>query len=161
VFKTFVSISKEQKMSETPGWKFRLAAPTDAENFAKWVAMNPLIEASDVAAAQKTANPTVIYFAAENPDGVVVTFAPVYVQAIIAHLGFNPDATSEDRKIALQLGINGIIEFFALYGIREIVTLSKEGYPVAQWALGHGFDLEPRQVLRLDMNKQAALAEKE
>jgi hypothetical protein len=148
-------------MSETSGWKFRLAAPADAENFAKWVAMNPLIEASDVVAAQKTANPTVIYFAVENPDGVVVTFAPVYVQALISHLGFNPDATPEDRKIALQFGLNGIIEFFALYGIREIVTLSKEGYPVGKWALSHGFDLEPRQLLRLDMHKQAALAEKE
>lgn len=148
-------------MSEIQGWKFRLAEPRDAADFSKWVAINPLIAPSDVEAAQKKNNPSVIYFAVENPEGIVATFAPVYVQAVIAHLGFNPETASEDRKTALQVGINGIISFFALYGIREIVTLSKAGYPVAKWALDHGFDLEPRQLLRLDMNKQAALAEVE
>lgn len=148
-------------MSEIQGWKFRLAVPSDAESFSKWVTTNPFIAPQDVAAAQKDKNPTVVYFAVENPDGVVVAFAPIYAQMVIAHLGFNPETTPEDRKAAMRLGLNGIIEFAALYGIREIVTLSKGEYPVAQWALDHGFDLEPRQLLRLDINKQAALAEEQ
>jgi hypothetical protein len=145
-------------MSEVTGWKFRLAVPEDAEAFAKWVNGNPLIAAEDVEASKKENNPTVVYFVAENPDGVAVGFAPVYVQAVISHLAFSPESTAAERKIALQLGLNGIMGFVAQYGIREIAMISKENYPVAKWAVSQGFELEPRQLFRLDMVKQAALA---
>lgn len=148
-------------MSELQDWKFRLAEPSDAAAFSKWSISNPLIAQKDIDAAQKKNNPTVVYFAVENPAGKVVVFAPVYAQMVIAHLGFAPESTAEGRKQAMQVGVNGIMDFAAKWGVREVVTLSKEEYPVAQWALQHGFDLEPRQLLKLDMNKQAAKAEEE
>jgi hypothetical protein len=146
-------------MSELTGWKFRLAEPRDSESFAKWVNGNPLIAAEDVEAAKKENNPTVVFFVVENPDGVAVGFAPVYAQGVISHLAFSPESTPAERKVALQLGLNGIMAFFAQYGIREIAMISKEDYPVAKWAVSQGFEAEPRQLFRLDMVKQAALAE--
>jgi hypothetical protein len=139
-------------VEKAPEWNFRLAGATDAEAFTKWAFENPQIDRADIWAATKKKNPTVVFFAVEK-DGVVQTFAPFYAQMILAHLGFNPDAGAEDRKHALQVMLDGASAFAVQYGIREIVTLSKEEYPVAQWAMKNGFDLEPRQVLKLDLNK--------
>jgi len=139
-------------------WTFRLAQPTDAEAFSKWTGENTQIDDADKLAATKKNNPTVLWFAVEK-DGVVQVFAPFYLQMAMPHLGFNPEAEWRDRLQGMQTLIDGMSAFAVQYGIREIITLSNEDYPVAQWAVKHGFDLEPRQLLKLDLNKTLELAE--
>lgn len=139
-------------------WNFRLAEPTDAEAFSKWVSENRHIDDADKLAATKKQNPTVLWFAVEK-DGVVQAFAPLYLQMVLPHLGFNPEAEAEDQKHALQMLMDGVSAFAVQFGIREITTLSKPRYPIARWATQHGFDLDARQVLKLDLNKTLKLAE--
>ena len=139
-------------------WSFRAATPDDAESFAKWTVENPQIDDADKLAATKKNNPTVVWFVSTK-DGVPQAFAPLYLQAVVGHMGFNPDAGGKDRLRALQMLIDGTAAFMVQMGIREIVTLSKEEYPIAQWAMKHDFDLEPRQLLKLDLNKLMAAAE--
>lgn len=133
-------------------WNLRLAEPSDAEAFSKWVAENPQIDADDIKAGTRDQNPTVLVFAVEK-DGVVQVFAPVYLQMTLAHLGFNPEANGKDKLTALQTLVDGVSKTAVEFGVRELTTLSKEEYPVAKWALKHGFKLDPRQVLKLDLNK--------
>lgn len=141
--------------------KFRLAEPRDAESFKSWVLASPEIDPKDIKAASKKQNPSVLYFVAESPEGKVVAFAPVYVQYALAHLAFNPGANGAERRQAMETLLNGVMAFAVQDGVREIVTLSKEEYPVAQWGMKHGFELEPRQVLKFDINKVLAMAEEE
>ena len=145
-------------MSETQGWKFRLAEPTDAEAFAEWTLSNPQIDPKDIEAAKRKNNPTVLYFVAEDSEGRVIAFAPLYWQMVLAHLVFNPEAEGKDRLHAMQVLLKGAIVQAAQIGIREIVTLSKENYPVAKWAVKHGFDLEPRQIFKFDINRVLDIA---
>lgn len=133
-------------------WVFRLAVPSDAESFAKWASENPQVDAEDLLAGTKTKNPTALMFAAEK-DGVVVAFGPVYMMAMLSHLGFNPDAEDKDKLRALQIMIDGVSAFAVQYGIREIGTLSKKQYPIARWAVKHGFEEDERQVFRLKLNE--------
>lgn len=139
-------------------WDFRAAGPEDAESFAKWIAENPQIDEADKLSVLKANNPTVVWFCATK-NGIVQSFAPVYLQAIVGHLGFNPDADGKDKLRSLQMLIDGVSGFMVQYGVREIVTMSKEEYPIAQWAMKHDFSLEPRQMLKLDLNKVMAQVE--
>ena len=134
-------------------WLFRFAEPKDAEAFSKWAAHNTQIDQQDLIAALGTKNPTVIYFAVENPDGKVVLFAPFYCQMTLPFLGFNPEAEPKEKLKAMEVLTDGATAFAVHYGVREITTLSKPEYPVAQWGLKHGFRLEDRQTLTLDINK--------
>jgi hypothetical protein len=136
-------------------WKFRLAEPADAEEFSKWIGENTQIDDSDKLAATKKQNPTVLWFAAEK-DGVVQAFAPLYLQMILPHLGFNPDADGRDKLRAMEVLIDGVSALAVQFGIREIMTMSREDYPVAKWAVKHGFTLEPRQAFKLDLNRVMA-----
>jgi hypothetical protein len=136
-------------------WKFTLAQPSHAEAFASWAAQNGHIDQADLIAGTKTANPTVLVFAVEK-DGVAIAFAPVYLSATLAHLGFNPDAEGRDKLRAMQMLTDGVSAMMVQYGIREIITLSKPEYPVAAWAVKHDFVFEPRQLLKLDLNKLMA-----
>lgn len=134
-------------------WKFRLAEPTDAAAFSEWAGRNPLIDPKDLEASRTEKNPTVVFFAVEDDHGKVIAFAPIYCMMMLAHLGFNPDSSGEERKKAMQMLLDGAIAFAVQFGIREIGTLSKEEYPVARWGMKHGFDLEPRQFFKFDINK--------
>src|SRR5579863_1692744 len=133
-------------------WKFRLAEPSDAEAFSRWVVANPQIDPDAIERGTHRKNPTVVTFAVEK-DGIVQAFVPVYLQFTLAHLGFNPQADDRDKLRALEMLTDGVAAFAVQYGIREITTLSKEEYPLAQWAMKHNFDLDPRQVFTLDLNK--------
>lgn len=135
------------------GWNFRLAEPSDAEAFSKWVAENPQIDEKDIQAAKISNNPSVLYFAVENPEGKVVMFAPLYLSYTLAHLAFNPDTRASERKQAMQVMMDGAVAWAVQFGLREITTLTKKGYGVAEWALQNGFDAEPRELLKLDINK--------
>ena len=148
-------------MSEAHGWKFRLAVPDDAEAFTQWTLANPQIDQKDIQAAKKDNNPTVLFFAVENAEGKVITFTPVYLQLAVAHLVFNPDAAGREYLTAMQVMLNGLASFSVGMGVREIVTLSKEDYGVAKWAVKHGFELEPRQVFKFDINKVLIKAKEE
>jgi hypothetical protein len=145
-------------MSEMVGWRFRLAEPADAEAFTQWTLSNPQIDPKDIEAAKTKNNPSVVYFVAENAEGKVVTFAPVYVQMMLAHLVFNPNSPADDRKQAMK----GMLDWATAYalgiGVREIVTLSKEEYGVAKWAVRNGFELDPRQLFKFDINKVLPVA---
>jgi hypothetical protein len=144
----------------TNPFTFRLCEPKDAENCAKWAAENPQIDASDLLAGTKKRNPTILFFAVENADGVIVAYCPMYLQMTAPFLGFNPAASGDDRRRALRLLTDGISAMAVQYGIRELTVLSKADYPVAQFAVSElGFDLEPRQVLKLDLNKTLTIEE--
>lgn len=132
-------------------WRFRLAEPADAEAFSRWAAENQQIDPKDLLAGTSKKNPTVLFFAVEK-DGVVQSFAPVYLQMMVAHLGFNPDAEGKDRLRAMQMLIDGVSAIAVQYGVREIMTLSKEDYSVAKWATKHGFKLDARQPFVLNLN---------
>ena len=139
-------------------WRFRLAEPTDAEAFSRWSLENDQVDRADIEAGRRKNNPTVVFFAVEK-DGVVQAFAPLYCQMTLAHLGFNPEAEGKDKLRAMQMLIDGVSAFAVQYGVHEITTLSKEEYPVAQWAMKHDFELDSRQLFRLDLNKILKLAE--
>jgi len=134
-------------------WSFRLAQPEDAQAFANWAAHNPQIDSADLEAGMAKTNPTVLTFVAEK-DGVPVVFAPVYLTATLAHLAFSPEVEGMDRLRALNVLKDGVAAFMVQHGIREIQTKTIEGYPVAQWALKHGFEVDGRQTLTLDLNHE-------
>ena len=136
-------------------WTWRLAEPADVPAFTEWLEANPQIDAKDIYAGLKKNNPTSVTLVAEK-DGVAVAFAPLYVKMFLAHLGLDPEAAGKDKLRALQVLMDGAAAFAVQYGVREIGTLSKEEYPIAQWALKHGFDLESRQLLSWDLNKELA-----
>ena len=141
-------------------WRFRAAESTDAEAFSKWVAENDQIEPRDLLTALSHNNPTTIFFVVER-DGKPILFAPFYCQMMLAYLGFNPDSDGKDRLKALQTMLDGAMGFAVQFGIHEIATLSKENYPVARWAVGHGFELESRQFFKFDINRVLSEAEAE
>lgn len=143
------------------GWLFRLAEVSDAEAFSKWAAENPNIDQKDLIACLKVNNPTVIFFVAVNPEGKAVAFAPLYLQMTMGYLGFNPESRASEKLRAMQVLIDGTTAFAVQFGIREITTMSREGYGVADWAVNHGFEFEPRQQLKLDINKQLSVAGEE
>lgn len=134
-------------------WTWRLAELKDAKDFATWAAHNPQIEQHDLIAALGAKNPTVVYIAVENPEGKIILFAPFYFQLTLPFIGFNPDAEPKEKLKAMEVLTDGASAFAVQYGVREITTLSKEEYPVAKWGLKHGFRLEDRQTLTLDINK--------
>lgn len=138
------------------GWRYRLAVPEDAEAFANWAAHNPQIDSKDLEAGTTKNNPTVITVVAEK-DGKAVAFAPIYLSAILAHLGFDPSAEGRDKLRALEMLVDGTMALLVQFGLREICTKSKPGYPVAQWAVKHGFKFDDRQLLVLDLNEQMAV----
>jgi hypothetical protein len=139
---------------------FRFAEPKDAKAFSEWTGQNEQIDPNDIQAASKAQNPTVLYFVAEK-DGVPVAFAPVYLAAVLAHLGLNPDAKATDRLRALEVLKNGVSAFMVQYGIREIQTLSLPEYNVAKWAQSNGFEAASRTLFTLDLNKEMAGTEVE
>ena len=138
-----------------PDWKFRLAEPADAEAFSVWASQNPQIDPKDLISGLKKTNPTVLTFAAEK-DGVVVAFAPVFLSAVVAHLGFNPEARASEKLQALSVLKAGLEAFYVQYGIRSIETLSKPDYGVAKWAMKNNFELQHRNLFVLNLNKEMA-----
>ena len=100
-----------------------------------------------------------LWFVAEK-NGKPVGFAPVYLQATVPHLGFDPESGADDRKTAMAVLMDGVSALMVQYGVREITTLSKERYPIARWALQNNFDLDARQVFKLDLNRIMAGASK-
>lgn len=145
-------------MSESK-WNFRLAEPKDAEDFSRWAATNGQIDPKDLLSGMQKNNPTVQFFVVEK-DGVPITFAPVYVAAMLAHLGINPDARGADVLKSLDVLTDGVMAFMVQFGVREINTLTKPAYGMAKWAARHGFEQDDRLVYRLDINKQMAVAPK-
>jgi hypothetical protein len=134
-------------------WNLRLAEPKDAQSFADWAAHNPQIDAADLAAGLTKNNPTVLTFVAEK-DGVPVWFAPVYLAGVLAHMCPNPEVDGLDRLRGLQVMTDGVMAFMAQFGIREIQTQTKLDYPIARWAMRHGFEFDGRETLKLDINEQ-------
>jgi hypothetical protein len=130
-------------MSE--GFAFRLANEGDAEDFAKWVAENPLTDRRDAISAIK--NPTTLFFVVTKDD-VPVAFVPFYQSITIAHLGFNPAMDGKDRLRALEMLLKAVAGFAEVINVREINTLSKTEYPMAAWALKHGFEKDDRELFR-------------
>jgi hypothetical protein len=136
-----------------PSWGFRLAEKRDAEAFAVWAANNPLIDQKDLIAGMKKTNPTVLTFVVEK-DGTPVLFTPVYLSAVIAHLGFNPESRVSEKVKAMEVMKDGLAAFYIQYSLREIATLSKPDYGVAKWAMVNGFTQEPRNLFVLDLNRE-------
>jgi len=141
------------KMSEPTGtWDCVLATPEMASDFVKW-AQNPMIDPKDRADGTKKRNPTNLVFAITK-DGHPVSFASVSAAVLLHFLVFAPESPAADRKHSMAMLTDAVSHFAVSMGIREILTLSKEKYKVAQHALKTlGFDLDTRQVLRLDLNK--------
>jgi hypothetical protein len=87
-------------------------------------------------------------------DGVPMLFAPLRLSAMLAYLVPNPESRASEKLQAMD-GIKDVVmAFMVQYGVREILTLTQPEYGVAKWALAHGFEEEPRKLLRLDLNKE-------
>jgi hypothetical protein len=136
-----------------PTYKFRLAEVADAPAFAKWAAENTDIDPSDLEAGMKKNNPTVVTWVVER-DGKVILFAPVFCAMQLAHLGFNPDSRASERMGALNVLLRGASAFAAEFGVREITTMTKNGYPLAKWAEAHGFVPDERQQFKYMVKEQ-------
>jgi hypothetical protein len=126
----------------------RISNENDSEAFAKWISESKDIPVEDVKASLKEANPTSVTLVIEC-DGKVLLFAPTYAVALLGFIGFNPDADPRERVRALEAIKRAAQAFWGMHGVTSIATLTREDYPVAQWALKHGFVKEPRQVLVL------------
>lgn len=98
-------------------------------------------------------NPTVLFFVAEK-DGVPITFCPVYLAAMLAHMGFNSAADEKDKLAGINVLRDGVAAFMLQFGIREIQTLTEPEYGLAKWALKHGFEMDPRKLFRLNLNRE-------
>jgi len=134
-------------------YSFRLASVEDAPAFAKWAAENPQTERADLEAGMKQNNPTVVTWVVEC-DGKPVLFAPVYAVMNLAHLGFNPESRASERMKALEVLLRGASAFAAEFGVREITTMTKSGYPIAKWAEAHGFVPDERQQFKYLVKQQ-------
>jgi hypothetical protein len=136
-------------------WTFRLAEEKDAPMVAEWVKAglaNGLIDPNDVQAGLKKNNPTVLGFIAER-DGKPIVFCPAYCQLAVAHLAFLPDSRAAEKMSALRTMLDGLMAFSVSMGLREIVTLTKSGYPIAEFARKRlGFVADPRELFKLDIN---------
>ena len=128
---------------------FRLAEERDAEPFSNWIADSTQIPVEDVQASLKENNPTSVTIVIEDQEGKVILFAPTYAVAMLGFLGINPDSTPLQRGRALRALKGALQAFWKTYGVTEINTLTREDYPIAQWALANGFDVEPRTLVRL------------
>ena len=126
----------------------RFATPEDSEKFASWAATNPDIPGEDIEAALR--NRTTTFFVIEM-DGVPVLYVPAYCALTVAYLGFNPEATRSKRLMAMEFMLKALSAFADQHGINEVVTFSKEVYPVAKWAIGHGFKVDHRNPLRFEV----------
>lgn len=123
----------------------RFATPGDAQAFAEWAVNNPDIPDKDIRAAMSENNPTVRYLVIEE-DGFPLLYVPVYCAIRIAYLGFNPEADDREKIEAMNAMLKAIQAFAGNFGVKEIGTLTKEGYSVAKWAKKHGFEPDDRQL---------------
>ena len=140
-------------MSETNGWKFRLAEARDSADFVQWTIANPLIDQKDVQAAKKKNNPTAMYFAVENAEGKIIGFVPIYLQILLAHLVFNPESTAAERKQGMAVGMEGLIHFAAGQSFAGNRDDEQSRIPSRKVGAGEWFDLEERQLLKFNINK--------
>jgi hypothetical protein len=127
----------------------RIAEAKDSEPFAKWIGESTQIPMEDVQASLKENNPTSVTLVIEDENGKVILFVPTYAVAMVGFIGFNPEATERERVKGLHAMKKSLQAFWAMHGVTEIDTLTREDYPVAKWAMHNQFDVEPRQLLRL------------
>jgi hypothetical protein len=128
---------------------FRLADEQDSEPFSNWIAASTQIPVQDVEDSLKEYNPTSITLVIQDSAGKVILFAPTFAVARLAFIGFNPEASPLERARGLSCILGATQEFWKTHGVTEIDTLTKTDYPIAEWAIRHGFQLENRQILRL------------
>lgn len=126
----------------------RLAGAEDSERFAAWISSSTQIPIQDVKASLKENNPTSVTLVIEK-NGEVILFAPTYALAMLAFIGFNPEAEGREKIKALDALKKAAQAFWGMHGVNEITTLTREDYPIAQWALKHEFVPESRQLLKL------------
>lgn len=143
----------DQESMSLNGLKFRFAEEKDSEAFAKWAVENPQIPQRDMLASLKSNNPTCVTLVVEK-DGVPVLFAPIYCQINVAFLGFNPELEGKIRLQAMEAMQKCIAAFATLHGVREITVQTAKDYPVAKWAVKHGFKPEARQTFKFHIDEK-------
>lgn len=131
----------------------RIAEERDAEPFSSWIAASTQIPVEDVQASLKENNPTSVTLVIEDEHGKVILAAPTYAVAMLGFIIFNPETSDLERGKGLAAMKKSLQAFWAMHGVTEIDTLTREDYPIARWAMHHGFDLEPRTLLRLTYKK--------
>ena len=132
-----------------PAYTLRLAIPQDAKEFAGITIADLAarrVDMREVIAAKKATNPTVLTFVIEK-DGVPVLFAPIYLVAMLAHMGFAPESSHSDRKEAMRALLDGVSAFMAENGVQELGALCPEGHPVKAWGVANGYTAEDRVYL--------------
>jgi len=136
-------------------WTYRLAEPSDAPVFSRWVDTNPQIDAVDVQRTGKTANPMCMFLVA-CCDGKPVAFAPLYPSLHLAHLAFDPDSRAAEKMKALQVLLGFSCEIAEQLGIREITTLTRSSYPMSRVAERLGFEKDDRELFRFEIPPQSS-----
>ena len=131
----------------------RLAIPADAKWCADVVAENLVkgrVDMREFKAAQTSQNPSVLTFVIDRTvDGVTtpVLMAPIYLVAMLAHLGFATDASHPDRKAAMDELLKSVSAFMHENGVNELGALCPEGHPVKAWGVANGYTADNRVYL--------------
>ncbi len=125
----------------------RFAEPRDAETFARWAAENPNIPQKDALSVTKDRNATSIALVIEEDDKVVL-FVPFYCQMNLGFIGFNPESDARQRIRGLEAMQKALTAFAQEHGINEITVQTAKDYPIAKWAIKHGFEPENRQTFK-------------
>lgn len=126
----------------------RFANSEDAVPFAEWAANNEDIPRKDIESAM--AAPGLATLVVEI-DGTPILYVPLYAVLNIAYLGFNPAARRTQRLVAMDAMLKALEEFARQNKISEVQTLSKEEYPIAKWAIKHGFKVDSRNPLTFEV----------
>lgn len=128
---------------------YRPATKEDAPLLEKWARENPDIPRKDIQATHTNTTGAIVV----EEGGVPVLIVPFYMLMQLAYLGFNPEAGAKSRVKAMQLMLGALAEYATKIGINEIQTMSMEGYPVAKWAVKHGFEKENREAFVYRIHK--------
>ena len=129
----------------------RFIEPRDFEDFAKWATENRFIDPKDIQSALRNKT-TVVLVAEEN--GKVIQYLPFYCNITVPFFNFNPEATAEERKAAMEALLPKVKTFAGLHGINDIQGFSKPEYKMAQFWEEKGFEPEDRTAYVLKMPRE-------
>ena len=133
-------------------YTFRLCEQKDAAWMTKALE-NPQIGLKEVRAGSQEYSPSVFYVMVER-KGIPVVFAPIVTQWTFAHLGFSEESSADERKIALEKLVVGVVEKAFNANVRMLTALTLPEFPVARFAVDQlGFEWEPRKLIYFDINK--------
>jgi hypothetical protein len=133
-------------------FSIRFAEPRDQETCLKWAVSNPNIPKEDL--LETGQHPTATAIVIEQ-DGVPVLFFPLWAIVRVGFLGFNPETNSDDRKQALNVGLQALKAFAQNFGISEaqFTSSAADEYPMLRWGRTKGLTKLDKSVFKMKVGK--------